>query len=294
MAGLLIAAALGSMMAGPHRPPVLHLGPERTYSPVAQAYGRDGDETIRAAMHARECMQLEIALRKLAPELEIPVTPTEEMESYPCRYGPTRARTRPPPPPPVDVAEPTNLLRVALGVVTLDVGGAALFAHRGLDWFMRLFETNIKAVYVSQNAFGKQWPLTVSAGVLVCDRSSGAVLFETGGERYALNERAQRLGLRPIDSIQQTAGPLFRFIPLSRLPEPERRRAFRRFMECRDHRSSTPPECDSEIAEQYRLTRDELGFLLSEGTALRWPPLSAVRASLFPLVMRGSELCEGR
>jgi hypothetical protein len=53
---------------------------------------------------------------------------------------------------------------------------------------------------VSRADYGTQWPFTVSSGTLACD--NGAVTFETGGKRYAVNPAARNLDLEPIDPIR--------------------------------------------------------------------------------------------
>lgn len=145
--------------------------------------------------------------------------------------------------------------------------------------------------YVSRAEFGAQWPLTVDEGVLIC--ANNAVLFETGGRRYAVNGTAKRQGVPPIDPIWRSAPPLFGVTPLERIPEPERRRAFRSLVECQDRGSSTEhdTECYTKSATKHRLAAKEMRQISTEGVSLGWPPLRPTRVNIGPLIDRGLALC---
>jgi len=170
--------------------------------------------------------------------------------------------------------------------------GLGCCAASGCGWL----ETKVRAVYVSQDEFGERWPLTVSAGVLLCDQTvsaGGAVLFETGGERYALNETAKSLGYPPIDRVWKRTQPRSEFTRVDPVPEPDRRRAFRSLVECqdRDWSAERDKECYTAVAAQYRLSTDEMQQISVEGVSASWPPLTAGRVDIGPLVDHGLALC---
>jgi hypothetical protein len=63
--------------------------------------------------------------------------------------------------------------------------------------------------------FGRDWPLTVEGGTLVCEGPSavGAVYFETEGTRYGVNGLADGTEIRPIwkdaqHGLKKNIGPL--------------------------------------------------------------------------------------
>jgi hypothetical protein len=49
---------------------------------------------------------------------------------------------------------------------------------------------------MSRSEYGKDWPLTVEAGVVRCE-GAGAVTFTTGGTTYAVNGLARGMGTYP-------------------------------------------------------------------------------------------------
>lgn len=74
----------------------------------------------------------------------------------------------------------------------------------------------MKRIKVCESEFGEAWPLTISEGFLL--NNSGAIIFETGNEKYAVNGVAQLNRYADIDSIwsdndeipgtKKTLGPL--------------------------------------------------------------------------------------
>lgn len=64
---------------------------------------------------------------------------------------------------------------------------------------------------VTSDNFGRDWPLTVAEGTLVCERD--AVYFDSGGVRYGVNGWAEAAEIRPIwrdarYGLKKNIGPL--------------------------------------------------------------------------------------
>jgi hypothetical protein len=152
--------------------------------------------------------------------------------------------------------------------------------------------------YVSRAEFGDKWPLTVEEGVLRCDPRGalGAVLFETGGRRYAVNGTAKSLGHRPIDPIWRFQTQEFSGTVAQRLTESDRKRIFVEVVKCQDRGSGDEHDrgCKTQAQERNKLTTKELNQIVMEGATLSWPPLTPLRVSIGPLIDRGLSLCRAR
>ena len=156
--------------------------------------------------------------------------------------------------------------------------------------------TQIRAV-ISQAAFGDRWPLTVSKGTLMCDRSRRpriAVVFEADGKWYAVNGTAKDAGYPPIDPIWKiTVGSYAN--PVTRLSEANRRLIFAALVACEDKGSGRGHAlaCKKQMRSTYKLTANELARISSEGIELTWPPLTPTRVNLDALIERGVQICGG-
>lgn len=155
------------------------------------------------------------------------------------------------------------------------------------------------AGYVSRAEFGEKWPLTVDDGVLACDQSSsalGAVVFSSGGRRYALNGTAKGQGIPPIDPIWRETSHELDYPPLARLPETQRQRIFADTVKCEEGAGTDQAvdACHATMRRRYKVSATELRQVSSEGVSRGWPPLSPPRPTLAPLIERGLQLCERR
>jgi hypothetical protein len=147
--------------------------------------------------------------------------------------------------------------------------------------------------YVSRADLGEHWPLTVEDGVLVCDQL-GAVVFESGGQRYAVNGMAKGQGFPPIDVIWKTdTKPLTPFINVARIADADRKRLFNELVECQDRGAGSAHDqaCRTATKRKHRITESELNQISVEGVALSWPPLTPRRINIGPLIDRGLALC---
>ncbi len=152
--------------------------------------------------------------------------------------------------------------------------------------------------YISREDLGEEWPLIVDDGVLICDQSRraiGAVLFETGGHRYAVNGTAKGLldypRIEVIWKVDTTS--LTPFTKVARIREADRKRLFAELVECQDQGTAPPhdQECRTASKRKHRITESELNQISVEGMALSWPPLSPRRMNIGPLIERGLALC---
>lgn len=80
-------------------------------------------------------------------------------------------------------------MKRTLGIALLSVGLSACGGDDSLE--------------VSASDFGKEWPLTVSSGVLKCKKDNGIPLaiIEVDGTEYQLNGAASSRGYAPINPI---------------------------------------------------------------------------------------------
>ena len=139
-----------------------------------------------------------------------------------------------------------------------------------------------------------RWPLTVGTGTLGC--VSGAVVFRSGGVNYAVNDQAQRRGFASIEPLRiaQPSGPPQN--PLKGLPQDVRMRIFAESRACdrsSGSNSGAAQACRQRIRARDGLTEADLKQVEMEGEDRVWPPLVRANASLEPLALAGSKLCEG-
>lgn len=95
--------------------------------------------------------------------------------------------------------------RSILGILTIAV--AATFSScKGQTEFSN-------AIEIAQESYGQDWPFTRNSGLLICE-SSGAISFQSGDDRFALNKEATAAGMwKDVSEIRErdTSGSL---IPL--------------------------------------------------------------------------------
>jgi hypothetical protein len=140
---------------------------------------------------------------------------------------------------------------------------------------------------IARSEFGFRWPFTVGLGTLGC--VSGAIVFQNGGRRYALNDAARPQATAPIESIQEfrSGGPPTN--PLGRLRQEDRQRIFAASAACGDRPQRDA--CRQAVRERDRLSDDELKQIDAEGQERLWPPLAPQRMSLDAVVEAGQRLC---
>lgn len=142
--------------------------------------------------------------------------------------------------------------------------------------------------FVSRSDFGEKWPLTVDAGVLQC--SGSAVTLTVGAKTFALNGRARGMSrFADIASIVKPTPP-GPYTPLTALAEEQRREIFARLVDCED-RGGNVAACRAALRKRHRITIDDARLITEEGTAVPWPPLTATRMDVSPLIAKGLALC---
>jgi hypothetical protein len=141
---------------------------------------------------------------------------------------------------------------------------------------------------IARSELGFRWPFTVGQGTLGC--VSGAVIFQNGGRRYAVNDAAKPHATAGIESIQAflSGGPPTN--PLGRIRQEERQRIFAACAACGD-RPQQADACRKALRDHERLSDDELKQVEAEGQERRWPPLAPQRTSLDAVVEAGLRLC---
>jgi hypothetical protein len=139
---------------------------------------------------------------------------------------------------------------------------------------------------VDRSEFRFRWPFTTGTGTLSCD--AGAIVIRTAGVTYGLNEEAAKRGFPSAIPIllQQRVPPTN---PLGRVPQGDRERIFVSAAQC--DRAGDAASCRSRLADQHRLTAEELEQILVEGRERRWPPLEPKRMSVDAIVEAGRALC---
>jgi hypothetical protein len=144
---------------------------------------------------------------------------------------------------------------------------------------------------VTRSDFRWHWPFAVGVGTLGCD--SGAVVLQTGGVTYALNDAAKARGFASVQPLQisVSSGPRN---PLARLKQGTRMQIFARAIACSrmaNESPSTASACSQRLRDTHGLSDDELTQIEAEGAERRWPPLPPEYRSLAPLVDAGLKLC---
>lgn len=140
---------------------------------------------------------------------------------------------------------------------------------------------------IDRSEFRFQWPFAIGKGMLSCD--SGAVMLQTAGVTYGLNEEAIERGLPPASPILMTQQqPPTN--PLGRVPQNDRERIFSVALGCDG--AKDPARCRTSVGSQYGLTDAELEQILVEGRERTWPPLPPRRRSVQPIVEAGLRLCQ--
>lgn len=131
-----------------------------------------------------------------------------------------------------------------------------------------------------------RWPFVPGTGTLACDR--GAVAFRTQGVTYALNDAARARGYDEVSPIvvTQSAAPSN---PLKQVPQDGRLRIFAESAACGT--TADPSQCRHDVASRYQLTAEELNQVDVEGYERSWPPLTAAKRSVKPVVDIGLTLC---
>ena len=142
---------------------------------------------------------------------------------------------------------------------------------------------------VVRRELGLQWPLEVGKGTLACE--SGAVFFRSGGIDYAVNDSAKARGVRPIDPIWEFRSEGWPSNPLKRITQDTRRRIFSELLACERTASSDVLRCKEHVRRSAGLSESELQQVQAEGIERRWPPLSANRKNIEPLIKIGLRLC---
>jgi hypothetical protein len=160
---------------------------------------------------------------------------------------------------------------------------------------------------VQRSDFGDEWPLTDEAGVLSCE--TGAVTFDDGDRKFAVNGIARSRGFPALDSIlaEQQARDFGRAV--ESIKEDQRRQIFESIAKCqsfaerRSERVTTEPgeqiaeerrlagACRTGLQRRHKLSDAEYLQIKAEGEARRWPPLTPLRADINSLLRAGMELC---
>lgn len=140
----------------------------------------------------------------------------------------------------------------------------------------------------TRSEFRWDWPFTVGTGTLGC--TSDAVVFRAGGVTYALNDAARARGFAVVDPIQQNQGSGPPSNSLKRLKQDERMQLFAASVAC--ERTANPGGCKQQLRATRTLSEAELHQIDAEGLERVWPPLTAKRTSLDPVINAGLKLCE--
>jgi len=152
--------------------------------------------------------------------------------------------------------------------------------------------------FITRDQLGRTWPFTVASGTLYCERQGNHVVFESGGNHYAINGSAKgaatKNGYLAVDAILQPLPPQPVRVRIDRLPEPRRKDVFAEAARCDGVSTFGAHDCRAAILRNVGISESELGHIVEEGIAMAWPPIPPRRADITPILTRGVALCNAR
>jgi hypothetical protein len=130
------------------------------------------------------------------------------------------------------------------------------------------------------------WPFVPGTGTLACDQD--AIAFRTQGVTYALNDAARARGYADVGPlvVARSGEPSQ---PLRRIQQDARMRIFADSAACAS--TANPSRCRLDVTSAHQLTPEELNQIDREGRERSWPPLTAHKQSVQPVVDLALALC---